>query len=96
MAVDLSLVSIIDIIAQSFFGGSSTLAGLVIMLAVFFVMIVILGNLKAPITYSLVPMMILAIVFTYVGVMDTTVSFMIIIVSVVLIAITTRDLTAKG
>lgn len=95
MTVDFSVTGIIDILSQSFFGGNSTLTGLAIMLAVFFVMVVILATVKAPVTYSLAPMMILSVFFSYLGIIDTTISFLIIIVSVVLIAMTARSITSR-
>lgn len=96
MAVDFSFMSILDVLSQSFFDGDMMMTGLVVMLGLFFVMVAILGAIDVPITYSLVPMMILAIVFSYIGILDTTVSFLIIIVSVVMIAIFGRNLTARG
>ena len=96
MAVDFSFMSILDVLSQSFFDGDMMMTGLVVMLGLFFVMVAILGAIDVPITYSLVPMMILAIVFSYIGILDTTVSFLIIIVSVVMIAVFGRNLTARG
>ena len=84
--VDFTLESIIGVIAQTFCGGSMTLAGILVMMAVMFVMIVILANVKAPITYALVPMMMLDIVFGLLGIIDTTVSFVIIILCAVMVA----------
>ena len=88
--VAITFNSIINIIAQTFFDGSTTIAGLVIMLAAFFIALVVLANVKAPPVYSLVPMMILSIIFTAYGVMDTTVSFLIIILSAVMTAAMAR------
>lgn len=90
--VDLSMDSIIDIIGQTMFSGNSEVAGLVIMLAVFFVMVVILANLKAPPVYAMVPMMILAVVFSALGILDQTISFLIIIVSAVVVAMQARKI----
>lgn len=84
--VDFTLESIIGVIAQTFCGGSMTLAGILVMMAAMFVMIVILANVKAPITYALVPMMMLDIVFGLLGIIDTTVSFVIIILCAVMVA----------
>lgn len=88
--VAITFTTIINIIAQTFFDGSTTIAGLAIMLAAFFVMLVILANVKAPPIYSLVPMIILSVVFTAYGVMDTTVSFLIIILSAIMTAVVAR------
>ena len=95
MAVDFSAINIIDVIAQELFGGNTTISGLVIMLAVTFVMMAILANIKAPAHYALVPMIILSIVFAAMGVLNYTVSFIIIIFSAVLIALAARR-TGEG
>lgn len=93
MTVDFTISGVIDVLSQTFFEGNTTLAGLAIMLVLFFIMIVILANVNAPVQYSLVPIMLLAVFFSYIGVMDTTVSFVIIILSVIMIALTARRLT---
>lgn len=94
MALDFTVSGVIDILSQTIFDGNVQLAGIAIMLCVFFAMIVILANLKAPVEYSLVPMMILSVFFSYIGVIDTTISFLVIIVSVVILAVTARKLTS--
>ena len=83
---DFTLQGIIGVIAQVFCGGSMTLAGILVMMAALFVMIMILASVKAPVTYALVPMMMLDIVFAALGIIDTTVSFIIIILCAVLVA----------
>lgn len=90
--VDFTLEGIIGIIAQTFCGGSMTLAGLLVMLAFFFVCVVILANIRAPVTYALVPMMLLDIVFAAIGIVDSTVSFIIVILCAILMAKQARDL----
>lgn len=90
--VDFTLQGIIGIIAQTFCGGSMTLAGLLVMLAFFFVAVVILANVRAPVTYALVPMMLLDIVFAAIGIIDSTVSFVIVVLCAVLMAKQARDL----
>ncbi len=84
--VDFTIQGIIGTIAQVFCGGSMTMAGILVMLGVLFVMIMILANLRAPVTYALVPMMMLDIVFAMLGIIDSTVSFIIVVISAVLIA----------
>lgn len=84
--VDFTINGIIGVIAQTFCGGSMTMAGILVMLGVLFVMIMILANLRAPVTYALVPMMMLDIVFAMLGIVDSTVSFIIVVISAVLIA----------
>lgn len=95
MAMEFNINTIIEVLANSFFGGSTTLAGLAIMMAIFVVLMIFLGAVKAPVQYGLVPMMVLAIFFSYLGIMDSTVSFLIIIVCVVLVANTARELVSK-
>lgn len=87
-----SFATIVGVIGQGFFDGSSSLAGLAIMAALFFVMVAFLANVRAPVTYALVPMMLLAIMFAALGIVDTTVSFLIIIICAVLVALTARNL----
>lgn len=88
--VDFTFQSIINVISQVMFDGNTTIGGLAIMMAVSFIMMAILANVKAPLQYSLVPMFILAIIFGAMGIMDTTVSFLVVILSAVLIAATAR------
>lgn len=90
MAVDFSFVNIVNVISSELFGGNTTVGGLVIMLAVSFLMMAVLANMKAPIQYSLAPMIIMSIIFAAMGIMNTTVSFLIVIVCAVLIAATAR------
>lgn len=92
MAVDFDFNNIISIVAQELFGGNTTVAGLVIMLAIVFICMAFLSTIKAPIQYSLVPMIIMAVIFATMGIMDPTVSFLIIILSAVLMAATARKL----
>ena len=90
MAVDFSFNNIVQIISNELFGGNTTIGGLVIMMAAMFIMIAILANLKAPVYFALVPGIILAIIFSTMGIMDMTVSFMIIILSAVILAAAAR------
>ena len=94
MAVDFDFSNIMMVIAQEFFGGNTTVAGLAIMLVVAFIMMAILANIKAPVQYALAPMIILSIIFAAMGVMDTTVSFIVIIISAVLMAAASRRLAS--
>lgn len=95
MAVDFTITNIISVIAQTVFDGNTTIAGLAIMLLVAFIMIAILANIKAPVQYSLVPIIILAIIFASMGIMDTTVSFIVIIISAVVVATGARNLVGS-
>lgn len=94
MAVDFTLTGIIDVLAQTFTNGDSQLAGLLVMLAMFLLMLVVFANIKAPITYSLVPMIIVTIIFGAIGILNTTLSFLIIIVCAVFVAAQVRGLVA--
>ena len=86
MAVDFTFQGIIDVIAQTFCGGSVQIAGLLVMLAIFFAMLVVFAAVRAPMQYAVAPMLITDIVFTAMGIVNTTVSFLIIIVCAVMIA----------
>lgn len=90
--VDFTLEGIIDVIAQTFCNGSTVIAGLLVMVAIFFVMMVVFAAIKAPIQYALVPMILVDIVFTALGIINTTISFIIIILCAVLVARQVRDI----
>lgn len=90
--VDFTLQGIIDVIAQTFCAGSTVMAGLLVMVAAFFVIMVVFAAIRAPIHYALVPMILVDIVFTAMGVINSTISFLIIIVCAVLMARQVRDL----
>lgn len=84
--MDLTFASILDWLANSFFGGSTTLAGLVVLVAAWAVAAVICLNFRASPAYSVVPMIPICIFLTGYGVLNETVSVMIIIVSSALVA----------
>ena len=90
MAVDFSFINIVNIISNQIFGGNTTVGGLVIMMVVAFIMMAFLASIKAPMQYALVPMIIMSVIFAALGIMNATVSFLIIIISAVLIAATAR------
>lgn len=94
--VDFTIEGIIGVVAQTFCGGSTVIAGLLVMVAAFFVITVIFAAMKAPLQYALVPMILLDIVFTAMGIINTTLSFIIIIVCAVLMAKQIRDLVTGG
>lgn len=94
--VDFTIQGIIDVLAQTLCGGSTVIAGLLVMVAAFFVTTVIFAAMKAPIHYALVPMILIDIVFTALGVINTTLSFIIIIVCAVLMARQVRDIVGGG
>ena len=84
--VSLDFPSIVDLVAAYFFGGSSTLAGLGMLVGAWAVAAVICLNFKASPAYSVVPMIPLAIFFAAYGILNETVSILIIIVASVLVA----------
>lgn len=78
--------SIIDLLAVNLFGGSSTLAGLALLLAVWVISAVICINLKATPAYTVVPMIPCAIFFSAYGVLNEFVMVIIVLVSAVIVA----------
>ena len=84
--MDLSFPSIVDFVASYFFGGSSSLAGLALLVAAWTVCLVLLMNMKASPAYSVMPMIPLAIFFSAYGILNETIMIMIIIVSAALVA----------
>lgn len=96
MAVDFSIEGIIGVIAQNLCGGSTVIAGLIVMVASFFVITVIFAAMRAPLQYALVPMMLIDIVFTAMGIINGTISFVIIIMCAVLMARQVRELVGGG
>ena len=88
--MDLTFSGIIDLIANNFFDGSTTLAGLSLLLVCWGICAVICMNMKAPPTYTLVPMIPLAIFFSAYGILNTTVMVIIIVISSVLVAIAAK------
>lgn len=96
MGVDFTIQNIMSILANTFFQGNMDIAGLSIMLVTFFIMVVILANVKAPPLYAVVPMIPLAVMFTALGIMDATLSFFVIIVTAVVIAVMARSIAEGG
>ena len=82
----LTFNNIIDMIAVNFFGGSTTLAGLAILLDSWAVCAVIVLNLKAPPTYTVVPMIPLSIFFGAYGILNETLTIFIVLVCAALVA----------
>lgn len=78
--------NIIDLLATNIFGGSTTLAALALMLAAWAICAVICINAKAPPTYSVVPMIPIAIFFAAYGLLSTTMMVIIVLVSAALVA----------
>lgn len=82
----LSFSEIVDMIATNFFNGSTTLAGLAMLLAAWAICAIIVINLKAPPTYTVVPMIPLAIFFGAYGILNETLTIFIVIVCAALVA----------
>lgn len=92
MGVDFSFQGIVDLLAQTVFAGSVEVAGLVVMMTVFLVLVIILANIGASPIYALVPLIILDIIFASLGVLNTTVAFLILILSAIMTAISARSI----
>ena len=54
--MELTFQNIIDLVATNVFGGSTTLAGLAIMLAIWAICAVLCLSMKAPPVYTVVPL----------------------------------------
>lgn len=84
--MDFTFQNIIDLLANNFFGGSTTLAGLALMLAIWAVFAVICLSMKAPPVYTIVPLIPISIFFTAYGLLNETIMIVIVLVSSVLVA----------
>lgn len=84
--MDLSFTTIINYIATYFFDGSTTLAGLAILVVAWIISAVVLFNMRAPPTYSVVPMIPISIFFSAYGILNEVIVIFIIIVSAALVA----------
>lgn len=96
MAVDFSIQNVISVIAQVLCGGDMTVAGLLIMIAVFFASLTVLAMVRAPVTYSLVPLIPIAILFAAMNILDVTVSFVIIIITALIVGNEVRKTVNGG
>lgn len=88
--MDLTFDNFLLLVAD-LFGGSLTLAGLAMLIVAWMVCAVICINLKASPVYSVVPMIPMAIFFAAYGVLNETISVLIVIVSSVMVAIAFRQ-----
>lgn len=84
--MDLTFNNIIDLLANNMFGGSTTLAGLAIMLAIWAVCAIICLAMRAPPVYTVVPLIPISIFFTAYGLLNNTIMIIIVLVSSVLVA----------
>lgn len=84
--MDITFDNIINLIANNMFGGSTTLAGLAIMLGIWAVCAVICLSMKAPPVYTVVPLIPISIFFTAYGLLNNTIMIIIVLVSSVIVA----------
>lgn len=96
MAISFTFANLIQIAADTFFNGSTTVAGLAAMVAIWLLFVVILANLKAPISYSLVPLIPVSIIFMGFNILSVDVAMIIIIVVSVFTAIVFRGVISRG
>lgn len=92
---DFSIQGIMNMIAQVAFGGDLNLAGLAVMVVCFFICVMILASVRAPVTYAVVPMIPIAILFTAMGVLNTSMGFLIIIVTALITAVAVRNIVTN-
>lgn len=84
--MDLTFDNVIDLIATNVFGGSTTLAGLALLIALWAVCVVLCAAMKASPAYSVVPLIPLTIFFRAYGILDMSIMVIIVLLSSVLIA----------
>ena len=84
--MDLNFITIVYFVSQYFFDGSTTLAGLALLVIAWVISAVVLMNMKAPPAYSVVPMIPLAIFFSAYGILNETIMIFVIIISAALVA----------
>lgn len=84
--MDITFDNIIQLLADSVFNGSTTLAGLTLLLAAWAICAVICMNLKASPAYTVVPMIPLAIFFSAYGVLNETIMVILVLISSVIVA----------
>lgn len=84
--MEFTFQNMIDLIANNIFAGSTTLAGLAIMLAIWAVFAVICLAMRAPPVYTVVPLIPISIFFTAYGLLNETIMIIIVLVSSVIVA----------
>lgn len=84
--MDITFDNIINLIANNVFAGSSTLAGLAIMLAFWAICAVLCLSMKAPPVYTVVPLIPISIFFFAYGILNETIMIIIVLVSSVVVA----------
>lgn len=81
-----SVDSFIAVLTDTVFGGSGTLCGLALLLGSWIVFLVILANIKAPILYNIVPLIPLCIFFNSLGILNTDVMMITVLLCSVVVA----------
>lgn len=84
--MEFTFQNLIDLLANNLFGGSSTLAGLALMLAMWAVFAVICLAMRAPPVYTIVPLIPISIFFAAYGLLNQTIMIIVVLVSAVLVA----------
>ena len=84
--MEFTFQNMIDLIANNIFAGSTTLAGLAIMLAIWAVCAVICLAMKAPPVYTVVPLIPISVFFDAYGLLNNTVMIIVVLVSSVVVA----------
>lgn len=84
--MEFTFSNLIDLLANSLFGGSSVLAGLALLLALWAVFAVICVAMKASPVYTVVPLIPLSIFFMAYGALNETIMIIIVLVSSLIIA----------
>lgn len=84
--MNLNFDAVISLIANNFFGGSETLAGLALLLAAWIVAAIVCLNMKASPAYTVVPMIPLALFFSAYGILNETIMIFIVLIAAVLCA----------
>lgn len=84
--MEITFNNVIDLVANNVFAGSTTLAGLALMLAIWAVCAVLCLSMKAPPVYTVVPLIPISIFFTAYGILNETIMIIIVLVSSVVVA----------
>lgn len=84
--MDLSFTTIFNYLATYFFDGSTTLAGLAVLVVAWLISLVVLVNIRAPPTYSVVSLIPISIFMSAYGVVNETITIFVVIVCAALVA----------
>ena len=84
--MDPSIDSFIIVLTDTVFGGSGTLCGLSLLLGSWLIFLVVLANIKAPILYSIVPLIPLCVFFNSIGILNTDVMMITVLLCSVVVA----------